>query len=55
MTGALAGELATENSVGRLLLTHVSPWTDREAVLAEARAATTVPVELVTPRAVYEW
>lgn len=55
MTGALAGQLATENKVGRLLLTHVSPWTDKEAVPAEAEENSAVPVELVTPRAVYEW
>jgi len=37
------------------LLTHISPWTDSEAVLAEARETSTVPTELVSPRAVYEW
>ena len=55
LTGALAGALASENHVGRLLLTHISPWTDSEAVLAEARETSTVPTELVSPRAVYEW
>lgn len=38
LSGTQAGELARRAGVGKLLLTHVAPWTDREAVLAEARA-----------------
>jgi ribonuclease BN (tRNA processing enzyme) len=38
LSGTQAGALARRADVGRLLLTHVAPWTDREAVLAEARA-----------------
>lgn len=38
LSGTQAGALARRAGVGRLLLTHVAPWTDREAVLAEARA-----------------
>jgi ribonuclease BN (tRNA processing enzyme) len=38
LSGHQAGELATKAGVGKLLITHVAPWTDREAVLAEARA-----------------
>jgi ribonuclease BN (tRNA processing enzyme) len=37
LSGRQAGELAAEAGVRRLVLTHLQPWTDREAVLAEAR------------------
>lgn len=37
LSGRDAGELAYRAGVRRLLITHVPPWTDREAVLAEAR------------------
>ncbi len=39
LSGRQAGELAGRAGVRRLLITHVPPWTDREAVLAEARQA----------------
>jgi ribonuclease BN (tRNA processing enzyme) len=39
LSGRQLGELATRAGVGRLLVTHVAPWTDPQAVLAEARAA----------------
>jgi ribonuclease BN (tRNA processing enzyme) len=39
LSGQQAGELASRAGVSRLLITHVLPWTDREAVLAEACAA----------------
>lgn len=39
MSGREAGELAKRAGAGRLLVTHVTPWTDPEAVFAEARAA----------------
>jgi ribonuclease BN (tRNA processing enzyme) len=39
MSGTEAGELAKRSGVGTLLVTHVPPWTDKAAVLAEARAA----------------
>jgi ribonuclease BN (tRNA processing enzyme) len=47
LSGVQAGELATAAGVGRLLLTHIAPWTDPSAVLAEARQAFSGPVELV--------
>jgi ribonuclease BN (tRNA processing enzyme) len=46
LSGRQAGELATEAGVGRLVLTHVPPWTDRDAVLAEAKGAFTGDVVL---------
>jgi ribonuclease BN (tRNA processing enzyme) len=47
LSGRQAGEHATKAGVGTLLLTHVASWYDREAILAEARAAFDGPVELV--------
>jgi len=38
LSGREAGELAKRAGVGRLLVTHVPPWTDAAAVLGEARA-----------------
>ncbi len=38
LSGTQAGVLARHARVGRLLLTHIPPWTSVEAVLAEARA-----------------
>ncbi|MEW2507166.1 MBL fold metallo-hydrolase [Amycolatopsis sp. NPDC047767] len=53
LSGKQAGELAKDADVGRLLLTHIAPWTDSRAVLAEA-AAVFPDSELVTQGAVYE-
>jgi ribonuclease BN (tRNA processing enzyme) len=36
LSGKQAGELALRAGAGRLLLTHIAPWTDRDAVLREA-------------------
>jgi ribonuclease BN (tRNA processing enzyme) len=49
LSGRQAGEHAAKAGVGRLLLTHVAAWYDRDAILAEARAAFDGPVELVAP------
>ena len=38
MSGTEAGRTAARAGVGRLMLTHIPPWTDRDAVAAEARA-----------------
>ena len=37
LSGRQAGETASRAGVGRLMLTHVPPWTDPLVVLAEAR------------------
>ncbi len=39
LTGAQAGEHATLAGAGRLLLTHLTSWSDVDRTLAEARAA----------------
>lgn len=36
LSGRQAGALARRSGVTRLLLTHIAPWSDREAILAEA-------------------
>ncbi|WP_236794893.1 MBL fold metallo-hydrolase [Amycolatopsis sp. GM8] len=38
LSGKQAGTLARRGDVGRVLLTHVAPWTDRVAILDEAMA-----------------
>jgi ribonuclease BN (tRNA processing enzyme) len=54
LSGHELGELATRAGVGRLLITHVAPWTDPDAVLAEAKAAYRGDVALVTRSATYD-
>lgn len=54
LSGRQAGEHATAAGVGRLLLTHIPPWTDPAPILAEALVAFDGPVELVAPDAAYE-
>ncbi|WP_199432783.1 MBL fold metallo-hydrolase [Qaidamihabitans albus] len=54
LSGRHAGELAERAGAGRLLLTHVAPWCDRRAVLAEARAAFSGPADLAEQGARYD-
>lgn len=54
MSGRQAGELAAKAGVSRLVLTHLQPWTDRNAVLAEARASFDGEVTVATPGATYD-
>ncbi|HEY6423060.1 MAG TPA: MBL fold metallo-hydrolase [Pseudonocardiaceae bacterium] len=54
LSGRDAGLAAAAAGVGRLLLTHVPPWTDAKQVLAEAKAVYDGPTELVRPGADYE-
>ena len=53
LSGKQAGELARDAGVGRLLLTHIAPWTDSGAILAEALAEFP-DAELVVDGAVYD-
>lgn len=53
MSGRQAGELAAKAGVGRLVVTHITPWTDKNVVLAEAREAFPGDVVLAEPGAVY--
>lgn len=54
LSGRQAGEHATKAGVGRLLLTHIASWYDRDAILAEARQTFDGPVELVEAGRTYE-
>lgn len=54
LSGKDAGEAAAAAGAGRLLITHVPPWTDPDQVLAEAKAAFDGPTELVHPDAHYD-
>lgn len=54
LSGREAGELAARAGAGRLLITHVPPWTSRDDVLREARSAFGGPSELVVQGGRYE-
>ncbi|MEU0880349.1 MBL fold metallo-hydrolase [Lentzea sp. NPDC005914] len=54
MSGREAGELASRSGARRLLITHVPPWTSRDDVLEEAKAAFDGPCELVVQGGRYE-
>jgi ribonuclease BN (tRNA processing enzyme) len=54
LTGADAGRLAARARPGRLVLTHVPPWHDRDELLAEATAHHDGPTELAVAGAVHE-
>jgi ribonuclease BN (tRNA processing enzyme) len=54
LSGRQAGEAAAAAGVGRLLITHVPPWTDAAQVLTEAKTAFDGPTELVHPGSCYE-
>jgi ribonuclease BN (tRNA processing enzyme) len=54
LTGADGGRVAARAQVGRLVLTHVPPWFDKEALLAEARSVWDGPADLASPGAVYD-
>jgi ribonuclease BN (tRNA processing enzyme) len=54
LTGREAGEHAQRAKVGRLVLTHIPPWTDARTNLEHAQEIFDGPVELARPGAVYE-
>lgn len=47
LTGAEAGRYATDAQIGRLLITHVPAWTDRDEVATDVRATFSGDFELV--------
>ena len=49
LTPRQAGEHAARAGVGRLVLTHLMPWNDRERALAEAAASYPGPLSLAAP------
>jgi ribonuclease BN (tRNA processing enzyme) len=54
LTGTDCGDVASRMGVGRLVLTHVPPWFDREIAKVEAAARYPGDIELAHPGAVYE-
>lgn len=54
MTGKEAAETALRAGVGRLVLTHIPPWYDREGALEEARPVFDGPTELARCGVTYE-
>jgi ribonuclease BN (tRNA processing enzyme) len=54
LTGTDCGELAGKAGVGRLVITHVPPWFDKPAMLAEAQAVWDGPAGLATQGAAYD-
>lgn len=54
LSGVEAGRLAQSAGTGQLLVTHVPPWTDSAAVLAEAAGEFEGSVRLVVPGEVLE-
>lgn len=53
LSGRELGELAARAGVGRVLVTHVAPWTDARAVVAEVRDAFAGEIALATRGATY--
>jgi ribonuclease BN (tRNA processing enzyme) len=49
LTARQAGEHAARAGAGSLVLTHLMPWNDRDAALAEAAASYGGPVQLARP------
>ncbi|MEU4094005.1 MBL fold metallo-hydrolase [Streptomyces sp. NPDC026673] len=54
LNGREAGEYADRAGAGRLLLTHIPPWTDPRINLEHAREVYDGPVEVAKAGAVYE-
>ncbi|MFI1013273.1 MBL fold metallo-hydrolase [Streptomyces sp. NPDC020965] len=54
LNGREAGEQARDAEVGRLVLTHIPPWTDAARNLADARAVYRGPAEIARTGTVYE-
>ncbi|MGE7385397.1 MBL fold metallo-hydrolase [Streptomyces sp. NPDC004126] len=54
LNGREAGEYARDGRVGRLVLTHIPPWTDAAQNLADAKAVYDGRVDLAHAGAVYE-
>ncbi len=54
LTGVEAGEAAAKAGAKQLVVTHVPPWFDAPAILAEAQSVYDGPLELAVAGAVYE-
>lgn len=54
LTGGDVGDVAVRAGVGRVVLTHIPPWHDKQRAYDEARARWTGPLDLARVGAVYE-
>jgi ribonuclease BN (tRNA processing enzyme) len=54
LSGTEAGRVAQRAGVRELLITHIPPWTSREDVISEAKAAFDGPVHAVLPGETFE-
>jgi ribonuclease BN (tRNA processing enzyme) len=54
LTGADCGSVANRKRVGRLVLTHIPPWFEKDMAKREATAVFAGDVEIARPGAVYE-
>ncbi len=54
LSGYEAGQIATKAGARSLAVTHVAPWSDADAILAEARSTFSGPVDLVRPGQVFD-
>lgn len=54
LTGRRAGELASESGTGRLVLTHIPPWTSSTTVRSEACTAYSGPIDVAAPGGCWE-
>lgn len=53
LTGAEAGDYATRGRVGRLLVTHIPTWTDRDEVASDVKTTWDGPFEIVNAGSTY--
>ncbi len=53
LTGHRAGQLATRAGTGRLVLTHIPPWTCSDTVRTEAEGTYTGPIDVARPGATW--
>ncbi|MBT0568252.1 cyclic nucleotide-degrading phosphodiesterase [Williamsia sp. CHRR-6] len=49
LSGTEAGEMATAAGAKSLLLTHIPPWTDQDAIVAEASTTYSGPISVAVP------
>ncbi|MCA5893380.1 MBL fold metallo-hydrolase [Isoptericola sp. NEAU-Y5] len=54
LTGRRAGRIGARAGVGRMLLTHLQPWSDPQVALAEARSEYDGPLDVAVAGGVHE-